>query len=219
MIIPDNNSSLKAYALSYAANGFPVFPCKNKRPITAHGFKDASTDPEQIMAWWEQTPDARIGVPTAGYMVVDIDPKNGGDKTLAEYEAAHGSLPLTPKARTGSGGYHYWFRKPTNADIKCRPIAKGIDTRTDDGYVIVPPSVHDSGNAYAWVHDLQTPMAEAPAGPVELTTGAGPRRRRSRTIPRSPSPGAGRKPTILPRSRARPKARVTPRFAACWAST
>jgi hypothetical protein len=39
-------------ALEYAHRGWPVFPCdKGKRPLTKHGFKDATTDENQIRAW------------------------------------------------------------------------------------------------------------------------------------------------------------------------
>jgi len=52
------------HALRLAARGVPVFPCKqDKKPHTARGFKDASTDAEIIRAWWDKHPDALIGVP------------------------------------------------------------------------------------------------------------------------------------------------------------
>jgi hypothetical protein len=40
--------SLGSRALAYAAAGTPVFPCQpsGKSPITAHGFRDATTDPD-----------------------------------------------------------------------------------------------------------------------------------------------------------------------------
>src|SRR5262249_13355365 len=41
-------------ALEYARKGLPVFPCSplDKKPLTPHGFKDATTDEAQIRAWW-----------------------------------------------------------------------------------------------------------------------------------------------------------------------
>src|SRR5262245_26710615 len=44
----------------------PVFPCNpdDKRPLTLHGFKDASRDEAQVRAWWTRFPDAMIGIPT-----------------------------------------------------------------------------------------------------------------------------------------------------------
>jgi hypothetical protein len=159
----------KAHALRYASRGFPVFPChRNKSPMTAHGFKDATTDARQILTWWDASPEASIGVPTAGYLVLDVDARKGGDQTLAEYEAKHGPMPVTPTAKTGSGGRHYWFAKPEGKAFKSKAsIAPGLDVRTDGGYVIVPPSVNEVG-PYAWLVALDAPMALPPAWFVEL---------------------------------------------------
>ena len=46
--------------------GWPVFPivARGKRPLTKHGFKDATTNTAQISDWWAQWPDANIGTPT-----------------------------------------------------------------------------------------------------------------------------------------------------------
>jgi hypothetical protein len=78
-------------AMAYAAGGLPVFPCVNspneerhKRPLTAHGFKDATTDEKKIRRWWSISPDALIGMPTgkvSGIAVLDLDKKKGQDAT------------------------------------------------------------------------------------------------------------------------------------------
>jgi len=53
-------------ALQLAAKGKYVFPCRprGKEPLTSHGFKDATTDPEQIRRWWSEHPDANLGLAT-----------------------------------------------------------------------------------------------------------------------------------------------------------
>lgn len=65
-------------AVRYAAAGVLVFPCVpgEKRPLTAHGFHDTTTDPRQVRAWWVRSPMANIGIPTgaaSGVEVVDVD--------------------------------------------------------------------------------------------------------------------------------------------------
>jgi hypothetical protein len=79
---PVTGTKAISVALGYAARGWPVFPCNplNKRPLTEHGFKDASTDPFQIRKWWGANPNAMIGVPTgaaSGVWVLDIDQGDG----------------------------------------------------------------------------------------------------------------------------------------------
>ena len=65
-------------AARFAAAGVPIFPCKpaEKRPLTEHGFRDATSDDRQIARWWSRWPEANIGMPTgrsSAVEVVDID--------------------------------------------------------------------------------------------------------------------------------------------------
>jgi Bifunctional DNA primase/polymerase, N-terminal. len=65
-------------ALAYARKGLQIFPCqpRAKRPATANGLKDATTDPDRIRAWWHQEPAFNVAVATgavSGIFVVDVD--------------------------------------------------------------------------------------------------------------------------------------------------
>jgi hypothetical protein len=142
-----------AAALAYAAFGLPVFPCwpKAKNPMTAHGFKDATTDPDQIKAWWFRRPDANIGLAIPAEMVViDVD------AATCRYD-----LPPTAMARTGRG-FHHWYRT-TGRQFRNRVgLAPNVDVKAAGGYVIVPPSVHENGARYEWLASLYE-ITEAPA--------------------------------------------------------
>lgn len=146
-------------ALAAAARGWYVFPIKprGKEPLTAHGFKDATTDPKQIQAWIEQFPDCNWGLDTgrSGLLVGDVDPKNGGDVSWAELVAKHPELANTVRVQTQGDGLHlYWLRPPANGhgDLgnTVSHIAPGIDTRGAGGYVVIPPSIGPSGKPYRW---------------------------------------------------------------------
>lgn len=168
------NSILK-FALDYAAQGFAVFPCKNKngvkKPITPNGFYGASTDPEVITKWWTKNPSALIATPTGEttkIFVLDIDCKNNvnGFNSLDSLIAEHGPLPTTRRVSTPSGGEHVYFKHPgskvkTNAGV----LAPGLDVRGDGGYIILPPS-QIGQNSYTMLND--EPIAEAPDWLLQL---------------------------------------------------
>lgn len=142
-------------ALDYAHRGWYVFPCREKpgqpyikegveiipsekTPYVSKGLHDATTDEEQITAWWNKWPDAMIGVNAgkSGLFVIDIDKKhiNGFDTFMTwNINDTAGLHSFTP-----SGGTHIVFTGSgkTNTNGKT-----GIDTRGEGGYFIAPPSV------------------------------------------------------------------------------
>jgi len=168
-------SDLPEAALAYAAAGIPVFPlhspcdhgcsCRNptcdnvgKHPRTPRGLHDATVDMQQVTEWWQRWPDANIGIPTgaaSGYVVLDVDPRHGGNSSFAKLEKAHGRIS-TARSLTGSGGAHHWFRRgETEIRNSAGTIGDGLDLRGDGGYVVAPPSVHLSGNPYRWIRRLE----------------------------------------------------------------
>jgi hypothetical protein len=155
-------------ALSLAERGISVFPCRseNKRPYTTHGFKDASTDPAVIKAWWKEKPDALVGVPSGDkFVVLDIDLQHAE----ARHWYGHANLPVTRTHITRSGGRHLFF-KP-RADFKCGAgrIHRGVDTRGIGGYIIWWPAhgfevLHGSALAEVpmWLMSRLNPPESAP---------------------------------------------------------
>src|SRR5712664_1159379 len=92
-------------ALDYARRGWAVFPihsietdgrcgcgsqacpAQGKHPLVQGGFKAATTDVQVIRGWWTDKPNANVAIATgsrSGVVVLDIDPRHGGDKSFVE---------------------------------------------------------------------------------------------------------------------------------------
>ncbi len=169
-------------ALTYAAAGWHVIPLHSirdgactcgkpdcaspgKHPRTKNGLKDGTTDPAVIERWWGQWPNANIGVCTgaaSGIVVLDIDPRHGGDESLDAFIHEHGELPATIEALTGGGGAHLIFVHPGGIIRNRTGLLLGIDVRGDGGYIVAPPSAHISGGHYGW-RDGRGPDETKPA--------------------------------------------------------
>lgn len=139
-----SDSPACSWALAYSGLGYYVFPCRpDKKPFTAHGFKDATTDPAVVRAFWQEHPDAQIGIDCerSGIVVVDLDKKNDLDG-IAAFEGLRGAEPhgCSLIVTTPSGGRHFIYGAVAAAAIKSTAslIAPGIDTRASGGYVIAP---------------------------------------------------------------------------------
>ncbi|MET0708312.1 MAG: bifunctional DNA primase/polymerase [Tardiphaga sp.] len=158
-------SDLLAVALDYAARGLPVFPCtpRGKTPAVGRGYHAATTNPATIRRYWTD-PDRNIAIPTgmpSGVWVLDIDGPEG-EASLRALETKHGAIPKTRTVVT-SRGKHAWFAYPGAVPTTVGRIGPGIDTRGDDGYVVVPPSIHQTGHRYAFLGDPWAPIEPAPA--------------------------------------------------------
>jgi putative DNA primase/helicase len=144
-------------------------PSKGKHPVHDAWPDKATTEPLEAAHWWrpapqepnpsEWWPQANIGIVTgrrSGIWVLDVDlgkpdggepDPDGGDVTLARYEARYGSLPETRIHHTGSGGVHYFWRHP-GFDVRNNAktvLGKGLDLRGERGFVVAPPSVSAKG--------------------------------------------------------------------------
>jgi putative DNA primase/helicase len=142
-----------------------------KHPRTYHGLKEATTDAKQIKQWWRKWPDANIGGVTgevSGIVGMDVDPKHGGDLSLTDLIEVYGDEWLdTFHTKTGSGGFHFLFKFPLGSNLRntTNKLAPGIDTRADDSYLVLAPSLHFSGNRYevleaGELHDMPAWMLE-----------------------------------------------------------
>lgn len=135
-------------------------PCgKDKKPLTAHGVKDATTDFDTITKWWKRNPNANIGIAcgqvSGGLLVIDLDERENGVSgfdSLHEWESANGELPETARTITGKGGSHILYRVDHKENNRV-DLLDGIDVRSDGGYIVAPPSIHPNGNRYEWEYD------------------------------------------------------------------
>lgn len=173
-------SPLARAAAWYARRGWPVVPlhwvddagrcscgdpaCRSagKHPLLTDWPRRATTDPATIAAWWRKWPRANIGVALrGGHVVLDVDPRNGGDDELADLEHQYGPLPPTPIALTGSGGVHYHFTAPP--DTPTVTLAPGLELKATGAQVVLPPSRSAAG-WYRW--DAAAHVADLPLAPL-----------------------------------------------------
>jgi hypothetical protein len=150
-------SELEQCALAYLPRTLPL---AGKRPIIDDWPRHVTTR-DDVEAWLKRQPNTNIGIRTGdGLAVLDVDPRDDGDETLAELVAQHGELPDTPTVATGGGGLHYYLRAPH--DLPSRRIGPGLELKANGCQVVAPPSTHpDTGRAYVWVTPFD-PAAIAP---------------------------------------------------------
>ncbi len=137
--------------------GWLVFPLAagEKIPAGGHGVLDASDDEEKLGAWSRRYPRANIGVAcgrVSGICVVDLDPRNGSDESIANLAKRKQTFPPTVSVRTANGGYHLYYAFEPDLKNSKSVLAKGIDFKTCGGYVVAPPSVLKGGLSYSWTN-------------------------------------------------------------------
>ncbi len=173
------------YAFFYAHRGWRVVPihkpvlcnsaavcacgklnCKpGKHPCISKFLQRATTNEPQISEWWDTWENANVGVLTgrdSGIVVLDVDPRNGGDESLAKLIRKYGYLPNTVTALSGGGGVHYYFEHPGH-EVKSGPLGTdypGLDIQADNVCVVAPPSLHKTGEKYRWVEGLEPQCAK-----------------------------------------------------------
>jgi len=144
-------------------------PCSHPGKTPVCKWERATSDPAAAEQLFRQNPSANIGVLTgkkSGIVVLDTDPRNGGDDSLRQLIAEHGELPDTPTVLTGGGGTHHYFTYPEEThEFHKFDLAAGVEVKPDRCITVLPPSVHPSGNEYVWEasgHIAEVPLAHLP---------------------------------------------------------
>jgi len=153
-------------AIALAAKGFEVFPIKPgaKFPPLVKDWPNKASNIVQFFGpWWDQWPDANIGIHAKGMIVIDVDVNKGGDDSLALLEMTHG-FPETLTTITPTGGRHLFYRTdaPVANGVDC--LGRGVDIRGQNGYVVAPGSEVEAGR---YRFDKDVPIADAPAWLVQ----------------------------------------------------
>jgi hypothetical protein len=199
MSLQNGSDAVKIAARWYAKRGLCIYPADGKHPLI-RGWNDgaATSDPERAAAYFTEFPDAALGIACgpSGIVVIDVDPRNGGDKS---WLALCGDLGLetfdhAPVALTPSGGQHVYFKAPTGTTLRsgAHMLGPGIDVIGAKGGVIAPPSVR-AGAPYRW--HAPTEFIDQfcpPEMPTQLVD-----RIRSRQVNRAAKALADRLPTTI----------------------
>jgi hypothetical protein len=152
-----NSASPLEAALIYCEKfGFSVIPVKpDKKPhIKWEPYQKQRATSDEIKSWWTRWPNAMIGVATgsiSGVAVIDIDTQEGRE-AITRY--IPDSL-LTPTSKTPKGGQHLYFRSPDKPISNNARVVPGCDFRGEGGYVIAPPSINATGQAYKWLLSIE----------------------------------------------------------------
>lgn len=145
--------------------GFAIGPLKGKAAFLPGGFRSFTADRDVIAAQNRRYPHANWGGIRPGVLVLDEDPRNGGDLDNLHIDVK------TLTVRTGSGGRHAYFEhwEPVRGKLARH---NGIDLKTwRTGYTVMPGSIHpDTGELYLIEIDAEIaplpkellPLVEAP---------------------------------------------------------
>ncbi|MGM0411566.1 MAG: bifunctional DNA primase/polymerase, partial [Bacillota bacterium] len=159
---------VKAAARFYRKTGLsitPLRPGKKTPKIKWTQFQKRIMPLEEIEEYFGK--NSNIAIVTgkiSNIIVLDIDPRNGGDDTIKDLP-----IPDTVTAETGGGGLHFYFKYPEGFD-KISPFNDtkeypGVDLKADGGYIVGEPSLHPSGERYKFVEGKcfgEIELAEAP---------------------------------------------------------
>jgi len=147
-------------ALEYREAGLHPIPIqpRGKRPAIPSWKKYMDTTPteDELKAWWGLMPDANVAlIMGRGALAVDVDGPDG----KAALATAGIDLSNAPCSRTGRPeGRHYFLAGTAPDRIGLFPH---VDIR-GVGYVVAPPSVHESGAVYAWEKPITGLLPDMP---------------------------------------------------------
>lgn len=157
-------------AAEYVDSGWSVLPVRpdEKRPYMTNWLQYTKTRAPKSMVegWFNNLTGAGVGAVTgriSNMVVLDVEKSCPFpiEELLKKY-------PTQMIARSGGGGYHLFYLYPTNQTRVSNRVRifEGADLRADGGFIVLPPTQHQSGNRYEWVK--RGPLGAFPLALLEL---------------------------------------------------
>ena len=119
-----------------------------------------------VEAWFNNLTGAGVGVVTgriSNMVVLDVehDCPYPIEELLKKY-------PTQMIAKSGGGGWHLFYQYPVNQSRVSNRVRifEGADLRADGGFIVLPPTMHPSGNRYEWVR--RGPLGAFPSALLDL---------------------------------------------------
>ena len=174
------NATARGEAAEYRRRGWSPIPIKerskepNLQELRPYLSRKAT---KEELEGWSWTGVGIVTGPVSGVLVLDADGPEG-EAELRKY-----GHPVTPMARTPSGGIHLYFKHPEQRVRTGIRVAPGLDVKAAGGYVVAPSSVGPNGRAYEWiVSPREAELADPPEWLMALL---------DRERPKGPAPKAG----------------------------
>ena len=179
---------MKNNIIDYVENGFRIFPlwefdekgckCPNdhcnqagKHPAISSWSQVPHWSDDQLENMVEYSIKTGFGVVVENHLIVDIDPRNGGEQSFSHL-CMHLGLDLKKECGfevyTGGGGSHLYFKLPEGNESYQQVLQnyRGIDFKTS-GFVVGAGSLHVSGKSY-FTEDHLGEIKQAPTALLKL---------------------------------------------------
>lgn len=157
-------------AAEYVDSGWSVLPVRpeEKRPFMTNWLQYTKTRAPKAMveSWFTNLAGAGVGVVTgkiSNMVVLDVehDCPFPIEDLLRKY-------PTQMIAKSGGGGWHLFYQYPVNQSRVSNRVRifEGADLRADGGFIVLPPTMHPSGNRYEWIK--RGPLGAFPLALLDL---------------------------------------------------
>lgn len=150
--------------LEYVDLGWSILPVKpdEKRPYMSNWvqYQKTRADRDMVNSWFSSLSNAGVGLVTgrvSGVIVLDVE-----HDCPIPIEDILKKYPTEMVSKSGGGGRHLFYSYPQGVGrISNRVrIFEGADLRADGGFIVLPPTLHASGDRYEWLR--RGPMGAFP---------------------------------------------------------
>lgn len=146
--------NLLQQALRYRQLGWSIIPIERKSKLPAlkswKEYQERLPTNQEIQNWFYNLTPLNLAIVTgriSKLVVIDVD-------TLSIPLGLTNLNLISPISVKTGKGKHFYFRLKDNEIIPSRTrVFDNVDIRGDGGYIIAPPSIHDSGMQYRWINE------------------------------------------------------------------